>query len=266
LSLALQFIQFYKPNTHHLRVGDEIFYHSPIFVAGDKRGFRTTTILAIDPSDKFPLTLDNNEQIDIMTQMKITRTLQDGHLVEFNWKGLYLTLGDFILEKSILPSYEKSRKSGESQRVSNLWKNLELDVQAVAQEHGMPTDVLTVGHKKKSDKDAIDVNNFMYYRIFTKTKEGFMFLLQPLVKPVYGYTMCFRGYLNHEDGNIPDCEKKQKFKNEGDIFVSFDDVDLKGMPPSEIFTFLCELKKNKKKKKMKVMLIDIVALNAAISK
>jgi hypothetical protein len=272
-------VQFYKPNTHHLRVGDEIFYRSHVFVAGDKRGERTTTILAIDPSDNYPLTLDNNEQIDITTQLKITRIHQDGHLVDFHWKGFFLTLGDFILEKSILPSYERNRKSGESKRVSSLMQRLELDLQLVAQEHSMPTDFITVGIHKKADvintkqrnievqedngKKGIDVTQFMYYRFLPKTREGFMFLLQPLAVPVYGYTMCFLGYTNHEDGSIPECQKKKKFKNEGDIFVSFDDVDMKGKPPSEIFSFLCFLKKNRKKRNLKVKLIDIVALNAA---
>jgi hypothetical protein len=39
--------------------GDVIHYYCPIFVSGDPRGLGETSVLPVDPNDKFPLVLSN---------------------------------------------------------------------------------------------------------------------------------------------------------------------------------------------------------------
>ncbi len=42
-------------------LGDVIHYYCPIFVSGDPQGLRETSVLAVDPNDKFLLVLSNRD-------------------------------------------------------------------------------------------------------------------------------------------------------------------------------------------------------------
>jgi len=65
-----------------MRVGDVIQYYSPIFVAGDPRGLRETTVLAIDPKKDNPLVLDNAEYVPNDTNVKRIKVISGGELVD----------------------------------------------------------------------------------------------------------------------------------------------------------------------------------------
>ncbi len=48
-------VSFERKCKEKLRQGDVIQYYSPIFVAGDPRGLRETSILSVDPNNYFPI-------------------------------------------------------------------------------------------------------------------------------------------------------------------------------------------------------------------
>ncbi len=50
--------------------GDVIHYYCPIFVSSDPRGLRETSVLAVDPNDKFPLVLSDGDRLPSTTQVK----------------------------------------------------------------------------------------------------------------------------------------------------------------------------------------------------
>ena len=49
---------------------DVIHFYCPIFVSGDPRGLRETSVQAVDPNDKFPLVLSNGDRLPSTTQVK----------------------------------------------------------------------------------------------------------------------------------------------------------------------------------------------------
>ncbi|KAK1746425.1 hypothetical protein QTG54_003032 [Skeletonema marinoi] len=65
-----------------IRVGDVVQYYSPIHVAGDPRGLRRATVLAIDPKKDNPLVLDNAEYISSDTNVKRIKVMSGGELVD----------------------------------------------------------------------------------------------------------------------------------------------------------------------------------------
>lgn len=60
-----------RKRSEPLRAGDVITYRSPIFISGDKRGVRVTTVLEISPKS-YPLVVLNNREV-LSNEMQIKR-------------------------------------------------------------------------------------------------------------------------------------------------------------------------------------------------
>lgn len=85
-------------------------------------------------------------------------------------------------------------------------------------------------------------DNFYDVRL-SKTPEGFMFLLHPVPDRIgNGYTTSFYGYHRHRDGSLSEAEKNLVFKNIGDILISVNGEDLKGIPPGGVFSIIKGIK------------------------
>jgi len=80
-----------------IRPGDVIQYYSPIFVAGDSRGLRQATVLAVDPTAEMQLTLSNGEYIPENVKVKRIKVILDGELVDH--PGIYRPISRFKLVK-----------------------------------------------------------------------------------------------------------------------------------------------------------------------
>ena len=81
-----------------IRRGDLIEYYSPIYVAGDARGLRQATVLAVDPKNEMPLVLSNGENIPNNTKLKrIKIMLETGDLVDH--PGIFRPMHRFRLTK-----------------------------------------------------------------------------------------------------------------------------------------------------------------------
>lgn len=80
-----------------IRPGDVIEYYSPIFVAGDARGLRQATVLAVDPNDDSPLALSNGDVLPNNTKAKRIKAMCDGELLDH--PGIYRPIYKFKLTK-----------------------------------------------------------------------------------------------------------------------------------------------------------------------
>jgi len=80
-----------------IRPGDVVEYYTPIFVAGDPRGLRQATVLAVDPKEEMPLTLSNAEGIPNSTKVKRIKVMLEGDLVDH--PGIYRSIYRFKLVK-----------------------------------------------------------------------------------------------------------------------------------------------------------------------
>jgi hypothetical protein len=76
---------------------DVIKYYSPIFVAGDPRGLRDTSVLAVDPNDNFPLVLSNAEDFPSTTTVKRIKVIRHNRLVDH--RGIFQAIDWFQLKK-----------------------------------------------------------------------------------------------------------------------------------------------------------------------
>ena len=82
-----------------LRPGDVIQYYSGIYVAGDPRGLRQATVMAVkNPKEEFPLVLDNGECIPNTTRVKRIKEMVDGELIEH--PDIYRSIMKFRMKKS----------------------------------------------------------------------------------------------------------------------------------------------------------------------
>ncbi len=77
--------------------GDVIEYYSPIFVAGDPRRLRDTSILAVDPNNNFPLVLSNSEGLPSTTAVKPIKVIWHNELVDHH--GIFRAIDWFQLKK-----------------------------------------------------------------------------------------------------------------------------------------------------------------------
>jgi hypothetical protein len=77
--------------------GDVTHYYCPIFVSGDPRGLHETSVLAVDPNDKFPLVLSNGDGLPSTTQVKCIKVYRNNIPIEHC--GLFCEVGRFILKK-----------------------------------------------------------------------------------------------------------------------------------------------------------------------
>ena len=77
--------------------GDVIQYYNPIFVAGDPRGLRETSVLSVDPNNYFPLVLSNGEGLPSTCKVKWIKVIQHNRLVDN--LGLFWSMDSFQLKK-----------------------------------------------------------------------------------------------------------------------------------------------------------------------
>ena len=80
-----------------IRPGDVIQYYNPIFVAGDPRGLRETSVLSVDPNNYFPLVLSNGEGLPSTCKVKRVKVIQHNRLVDN--LGLFWSMVSFQLKK-----------------------------------------------------------------------------------------------------------------------------------------------------------------------
>ncbi|KAL7483666.1 hypothetical protein ACHAW6_011149 [Cyclotella cf. meneghiniana] len=78
-----------------IRPGDVIEYYSPIFVVGDKRGLRQTTVLCVDPKADVILGLSNGECLPEDTRVKRIKVMDGNELVDH--PGIYRPIETFKL-------------------------------------------------------------------------------------------------------------------------------------------------------------------------
>ncbi|EJK72215.1 hypothetical protein THAOC_06270, partial [Thalassiosira oceanica] len=88
----------YVESNEPLRPGDVIQYYSGIYVAGDPRGLRQATVMAIkNPEEDFPLVLDNGECVPNTTMVKRIKEMSDGELIDH--PGIYRSIKKFRMKK-----------------------------------------------------------------------------------------------------------------------------------------------------------------------
>lgn len=134
-----------------LRPGDVISYQSHVYVAGDKRGLRVATVIQVRPKEDPILCLDNNEYLLPTTYIKRIRVMKRGSLEEHP-QGLYREVQEFKLSKAgPLPGHHKST---EAQRLERCVKNFQDQYIQLAEEHGMPVDLLNKGTHKGANSTS----------------------------------------------------------------------------------------------------------------
>lgn len=130
-----------------LRVGDEIEYYSPMFVAGDSRGLRRALIEKIDPDDDevYPVRLNRFELLPVYTYVSRTTDL-DGNPCSRRYQALssYALIPGFksvprqertfvaAMRKSVSSAVEhvlQAEGDGGSRRVSSLLPTVETEPQ-----------------------------------------------------------------------------------------------------------------------------------------
>ena len=77
--------------------GDVIQYYCPIFVSGDPRGLRETSILSVDPNNYFPLVLSNGEGLPSTCKVKRIKVIQHNRLVD-NF-GIFRSMDRYHMKK-----------------------------------------------------------------------------------------------------------------------------------------------------------------------
>ena len=90
-------VSFERKCKEKLRPGDVIQYYNPIFVAGDPRGLRETSVLSVDPNNYFPLVLSNGEGLPSTCKVKQIKVIQHNRLVDH--LGLFRSMDSFQLKK-----------------------------------------------------------------------------------------------------------------------------------------------------------------------
>ena len=129
-----------KTSNESIRVGDVIEYYSPIMVAGDPRGLRQATVLAIDPKNEIPLVLDNVECIPDDTNVKRIKIKSDGELVDH--PGIFRPISRFKLVKAGRATMADAMKK-QSSRFGDIMRNNMKKLKSKAQADGFaPMDLL----------------------------------------------------------------------------------------------------------------------------
>ena len=130
--------------------GEVIEYWSPIFHAGDRRGYRQATVTAIRPGEEFPLTLDNGEQLPKRTNVRRVKTIENGELLDH--KGIFRPINYF----KMIAGGKRTASAGvvkEAERFSRVAQKNVDKVQEKANAEGFaPMDMLVTCKKKKKKK------------------------------------------------------------------------------------------------------------------
>lgn len=131
-----------------LRVGDVIEYYSPIYVAGDPRGLREATVLAIDPKKENPLVLDNAEYIPNDTNVKRVKVMSGGELVDH--PGIFRPISRFKLVKAGKATMADAVRL-QSSRFGGIMRNNMKKMQSKAEADGFAPMDLIVNMKGVND-------------------------------------------------------------------------------------------------------------------
>lgn len=141
-----------------IRPGDVIEYFSPIYVAGDKRGLRRATILAVRPKEEIILVLSNGEVLLHDSKVKRIKVMLDKELVEH--PGIYRPIDKFRLVAAKGVGY-KSGADGvlkEAARFGDILQSNVREMQSKAEASGFaPMDMVNV--RKSRQKTAIAMNS-----------------------------------------------------------------------------------------------------------
>jgi len=90
-------VSFERKCKEKIRPGDVIQYYNPIFVSGDPRGLRETSVLSVDPNNYFPLVISNGEGLPSTCKVKRIKVIQHNRLVDH--LGLFRSIDSFQLKK-----------------------------------------------------------------------------------------------------------------------------------------------------------------------
>jgi len=163
-------INFNEKSRELIRPGDVITYWSHLYVAGDSRGLRETTIISVDPKGKPILTLSNGEYLANDSQVRRIKKMIRKKIIDHS-HGVFRQIDGFQLKKSG-PLEKSLQPITESERIfeivkknrSELMKNLEAD--------GAPTDLLSnifskekkgvaanCSRKKAKKRISVDLNS-----------------------------------------------------------------------------------------------------------
>ncbi len=93
-------VLFERKSKEKICPGDVIQYYNPIFVSGDPRGLRETSVLSVDPNNYFPLVLSNGEGLPSTCKVKQIKVIQHNRLV--NHLGLFWSIDSFQLKKEVV--------------------------------------------------------------------------------------------------------------------------------------------------------------------
>ncbi len=130
----------HETSNEPIRVGDVIEYYSPIHVAGDPRGLRQATVLAIDPKNEIPLVLDNAECIPNDTNVKRIKVKSGGELLDH--PGIFRPIFRFKLVKAGRATAADALKM-QSSRFGDIMRNNMKKLKSKAEAEGFaPMDML----------------------------------------------------------------------------------------------------------------------------
>eukprot|EP00588_Corethron_pennatum_P012171 CAMPEP_0194279876 /NCGR_PEP_ID=MMETSP0169-20130528/14175_1 /TAXON_ID=218684 /ORGANISM="Corethron pennatum, Strain L29A3" /LENGTH=507 /DNA_ID=CAMNT_0039024353 /DNA_START=54 /DNA_END=1577 /DNA_ORIENTATION=- len=163
-------INFNEKSRELIRPGDVITYWSHLYVAGDSRGLRETTIISVDPKGKPILTLSNGEYLPNDSQVRRIKKMVRKKIIDHS-HGVFRQIDGFQLKKGG-PLEKSLQPITESERIfqivkknrGELMKNLEAD--------GAPADLLsnifskekkevaaTCSRKKAKKRNSTDLNS-----------------------------------------------------------------------------------------------------------
>eukprot|EP00984_Skeletonema_dohrnii_P024518 scaffold13651_cov118-Skeletonema_dohrnii-CCMP3373.AAC.5 len=139
-----------------IRVGDVVQYYSPIHVAGDPRGLRRATVLAIDPKKDNPLVLDNAEYISSDTNVKRIKVMSGGELVDH--PGIFRPIFRFKLVKAGRATIADAMKM-QSSRFGGIMRNNMKKLKSKAEAEGFaPMDLINMKGMNDSSQSSSEVS------------------------------------------------------------------------------------------------------------
>ena len=138
-----------KKSNEPINPGDVIFYWHPAFVSNTKQAERTATVMEVDPEKDIPLRLSNNDCLEPMKEVKRIKVMNCGVLQDHP-RGIFRYIAEFKLVKAgPLPGHK--RKSMEAVRLENIMGRFTRDYLRVADEQGMPQDLICLPTKPPQD-------------------------------------------------------------------------------------------------------------------
>lgn len=143
-----------------LRVGDEVEYYCPMFVAGDKRGLRQASVISVDPKDEIPLVLSNGECLPSDIKVKRVRVISHGELIDH--PGVFRPIKKFKLIKTNRNAKVNAAAGvmKEAARFGDIMNRNVAKMRTLAQAEGFaPMDLLVKVKGKKQPPPSPDTPN-----------------------------------------------------------------------------------------------------------